>query len=254
MIKNKTMKIKFVTLFTLTTILMFNFNPVFSQKNGNNLLKKMDNTMFAIKDKTADIKMVLTNLSNRKEKIKLATIIQKDANKKIFRYTYPKVDSGIATLSLPNNEIYLYLPLFKKPKKITSIAEGNTFNQSDFSVEDMATKKYSEKYLATLTGSNDSAYILKLTPKSPDTQYSYLTLFLNKKFFYPEKFEFYNLKGRKVKESVFHFIKIDGYWVSDKVSMINLKKKHSTSIIMTNIKINQGLKDTLFTVDNLAGK
>jgi len=248
------MKIKLAIVFTLATILVFNFNLVLSQTNGNELLKKMDNTMFAIKDKSADIKMVLTNLSNQKEKIKLATILQKDANKKIFRYTYPKADSGIATLSLPNNEIYLYLPLFKKPKKITSIAEGNTFNQSDFSVEDMATKKYSAKYLATVTGTNDSAYILKLTPKSPDTRYSYLTLFMNKKFFYPQKFEFYDLKGRKVKESVFHFIKIENYWVSDKVTMFNLKKNHSTSIIMTNIKINQGLNDTLFTLDNLTGK
>ena len=31
----------------------------------------MDNTMFVIKDKSADIKMVLTNLVNQKEKISL---------------------------------------------------------------------------------------------------------------------------------------------------------------------------------------
>ena len=105
------------------------------QENANTLLSKTDHTMFGVKDKSADVKMIMINLKNGKQKVKEATLLQKGTNKKLFRYTYPKSDSGIATLSLPDNQVYLYLPLFKKPKKITNLAQSNAFNHSDFSFQ-----------------------------------------------------------------------------------------------------------------------
>ena len=45
--------------------------------------------------------------------------------------------------------------------------------------------------------------------------------------------------------------KIEGLWVANRVNMQNIKKRHKTTIIMTDIKINQGLKDDEFTVEKL---
>jgi len=223
------------------------------QENANVILSKIDQTMFGAKDKSANVKMVMINLKNGKQKVKEATLLQKGANKKLFRYIYPKSDSGIATLSLPDNQVYLYLPLFKKPKKITNLAQNNSFNKSDFSFQDMATKSYSEKYTSQLTGTTDTSYVLKLKPKDENSTYSYLMATINKTHYYFDKIEYYNQKGQKVKVAVYHFKKVDNYWIADVVSMTDLKKNHRTTIKMSNIKINQGLKDDLFTLKNLAG-
>ncbi|HDO27157.1 MAG TPA: outer membrane lipoprotein-sorting protein [Bacteroidetes bacterium] len=224
------------------------------QENANTLLSKTDHTMFGVKDKSADVKMIMINLKNGKQKVKEATLLQKGTNKKLFRYTYPKSDSGIATLSLPDNQVYLYLPLFKKPKKITNLAQSNAFNHSDFSFQDMATKSYAEKYTPQLIGTTDTSYVLKLKPKDDNSTYSYLVATINKSHYYPEKIAYYNQKGQKVKVAVYHFKKVENYWIADVVSMTDLKKNHETKIIMSNIKINRGLNDDMFTVKNLAAK
>ena len=236
-----TLGILFLTLTTIT-----------AQPDAKTILSKMDDVIFSIKDKTTDLKMILINMKNGKETIKKAVTMQKGHTKKLFRYVYPKSDSGIATLTLPGDSIYLYLPLFKSVKKISSNSGGGAFNKSDFSLRDTPTKPYSELYTPQLTGTNDTAYILTLTPKEKNWPYSKLVAFIDKTHFYLDRLEYYNQKG-KLKEADYHYIKIEGHWVPDEVTMTNESKQHKTVTIMTNIKINQGLKDDLFTIENLKG-
>lgn len=245
-------------IFHITLILAFvvyNSDLMQAQEtDANNILKKIDQTASAIKDKSANIEMILVNLKKTKEdegKIKRGFIKQKDSNKKMFRYTYPKGDVGIATLSLPKGDIYLYLPMFKKPKKITNLASGNKFNKSDFSFNDMSTTSFMENFYAEIIHSNDTNYVLDLTSINNDMNYNRMILIVNKKYFYIEKVEYYNDKGVLEKRSTSQYQKIDGHWVVNEVSMENVKKGHKTTIILTDIKINHGLKDDEFTVEKL---
>ncbi len=249
----KTLRIKMFVIPAWIIFFLVNTGAT-GQETAADILAKMDKTIFSVKDKTADIEMVMTDLKNNKQKIKKAVLMQKGADKKLFRYTYPKNDEGIATLSLPDGKIYLYLPMFKKPKKITSMAESNTFNNSDFSLRDMAIKPYTELYTPALLKTTDDSYQLDLKPKSGNSPYSHLIVTVNRKHYYPEKFEYFAKNGQKVKEAVYHFKKVGKYWIADQVTMKDLKKQHSTELKMTDIKINQGLKDDLFTVDNLVPK
>ena len=219
-------------------------------KDANKILSKTDETVFAVKDKSAIIEMRLVNLKRDKVKVKKAVILQKGTDKKLFRYFYPKADSGVAVLSLPDQQVYLYLSLFKKAKKITNLAEKNKLNDSDFSFNEMVTKPYSEKYTPKLIGSTDTSYVLKLIPKDSET-YAYVFATINKKYFYPEKLGYFNNKGKKIKQEKFHFIKVKGIWVADETTMTNIQKQHMTKITMTDIKINTGLSDEIFTLKNL---
>ena len=236
---------RYIVLTVLISVL--SVSAVFGQ--ASDILLKVDNTVFSIKDKTADVEMVMVNLKTNKEKVKKAEFFQKGLDRKLFRYTYPESDKGIATLTIPN-QVYLYLPMFKKPKRITNLAEGNAFNKSDFSLEDMNTKFYSELYTPELLETNTTNYILKLAPKN-EMSYSYLIITVNKSTYCFDKVEFYNIKGEKSKVAVHKYIKIDNSWVTSSVSMTDLKKNHMTKFIMTNIKINTGLSDDLFTVENM---
>lgn len=239
----------FLNLFFLGCLLIASTNS-YSQ-DANDLLKKMEQLTLDIKDKSSNIKMTMINLKTNKEKVKRGVVMQKDGNKKLFRYTFPKSDEGIATLSLPNGEIYLYLPLFKKPKKITNLAESNMLNKSDFSIGDMATSAYSKNYNAKLIETTDTLYILDLTSSNEDLTYNHIVIYLNKEYYYPEKMEYFGKKDELEKIATSHYIKIDGFWIADEVTMETVKKKHKTTIVMTDTKINQGLNDDEFTVEKL---
>lgn len=215
------------------------------------IAKKLDVTLGKVKDKSMDIEMTMINLKSGKELAKKAQLIQKGSNMKLFRYIAPKGDSGIATLSLPTGEIYVYLPMFKKPKKMTNVAESNAFNKSDFSINDMANSGYAENYTAKLLETTDKVYRVEFTPKAEKPEYGKLVMDIDKANYFPVKTQYYSAKMDLLKEANYHHIKVSGVWVADEVSMETLKKKHQTVMKMNNIKINQGLKDDLFTVENM---
>ena len=115
----------------------------------------------------------------------------------------------------------------------------------------MSTSSFAENYYAEIIHTNDKNYVLNLTSINNDMIYNHLIVIVNKKYFYIEKSEYYDDDGVLEKRSSSNYQKIDGLWVVNEVSMENVKKMHKTTIIMTDIKINMGLKDDEFTVEKL---
>lgn len=93
--------------------LLFLLSGVSFGQSAASLLQGMDDLMSAPKDKEAQVKMILTDRSG-KEKVREAIMKQKGQYKKVYRYTAPEKQVGIATLSLPGDIIWLYMPAFKK--------------------------------------------------------------------------------------------------------------------------------------------
>ena len=69
-------------------------------QDAHNLLAKLDNIMFAPEDKQGKIAIILVD-KNGEEKAREAEMFQKGRDKKLYRYTKPEKQAGIATLSLP---------------------------------------------------------------------------------------------------------------------------------------------------------
>ncbi|OQX72317.1 MAG: hypothetical protein B6D61_14080 [Bacteroidetes bacterium 4484_249] len=228
-------------------------NSINAQDAGD-LLEKMDKLMSAPTDKQATIKMILTNKSG-KEKVREALMKQKGKDRKLYRYTQPENQAGIATLSLPDDVMWLYLPAFGKPTKISLLSKSQTFTGTDFSYEDMENKSFNERYSPTLIESNDvENYTLELIPISKKSKYSKIILYLNKANYYPVKMEYYDNRGNNFKVATYKYTKQGKYWYAEEVLMTDLKKEHSTKILMTDVKFDQGLSDDEFTVKNLKQK
>jgi len=154
--------VKFSVLVSaLFLILGFNANA----QDANAILKKMDNVMYSPKDMTGKTKIVLIDKKG-KEKVREATMIQKGTDKRLFRFTAPASQAGIATLSLPNDVMYLYLPSFGKERRISSSVKSQKFAGTDFSYDDMEAKPYAEKYTPKLLKTEGDTYVLELKPKT----------------------------------------------------------------------------------------
>jgi outer membrane lipoprotein-sorting protein len=248
--RNNIVRNLMVLLFSV--VLLLNSTSLFAQ-DANSILSKMDKVMFFAKDKQADVKLTIENLKNGKVTVKKAVTYEK-GSKTLFRYLFPKADSGITSLTASENETYIYLPLFNMVKKVTNTASVGNLNKSDFALADKPAKSYSDSYKPELVKTIADAYVLKLIPKNEKNPYQYLIVHVDKKNFYPKTIVYYDKKGNKLKTAQYHFTKINNHWVVDKIVMTNNQKESRTTIQMTNIKINQGLPDSMFTKDSLKKK
>ncbi len=237
-----------LSVLVIALFLMFGFNA--NAQDANTILKNMDDVMYSPKDMTGKTKIILIDKAG-KEKTREADIIQKGTDKRIFRFTAPSSQAGIAVLSLPNDVMYLYMPAFGKERRISSSVKSQNFAGTDFSYDDMESKPNSEKYTPKLLETEEGAYVLELTPISKKSSYSKVIMKVHKTHFYPISAEFYDKGNRKIKEGISVYKKIGNYWNAQEMSMTNLKKNHTTRMIMSDVKYDTGLTDDDFTVRKL---
>ncbi len=238
---------KRIKLLLISTVLMV--QGTMAQDAGE-ILKKMDEVLYSSKDMMGKNRIVLID-KNGKEKIREAIFKQKGNDKRLFRFTKPASQDGISTLSLPNDVMYLYLPSFGKERRISSGVKSQKFAGTDFTYEDMEAKTFVEKYTGTLLGEEGDLLVLELIPKSPKSGYSKLITKVNKEHYYPVYTEYYDKGGNKIKIAKYTFKKIGKYWNSEVIEMTDLKKNHTTKMIMYDVKYDTGLNDDEFTVRKL---
>jgi outer membrane lipoprotein-sorting protein len=178
-------------------------------------------------------------------------MFQKGHDHRLYRYTAPESQVGIATLSLPDGIMWMYMPAFGKPKKITLLAKSQAFSGTDFSYEDMSVSSYADNYTHTLIEEKDGEYVIEMEPVNEKSSYSKIVLYLNKDQFTPRKMEYYDRGGTKFKEASYVYVSSGNYLYAERVIMANLKKQHMTKIEITDVVFDQGLSDDLFLVENL---
>ena len=242
----------FKTAMICVVLISFTFSA--NSQSAASLLTGMDQLMSAPKDKEANVKMVLKDRSG-KEKVREAIMMQKGQYKKLYRYTFPEKQIGIATLSLPDDVIWLFMPAFNKAVKITLLSKSQAFTGTDFSYEDMSGSSYSERFTPKILSSpDDKNYQLELMPKSMKSKYSKIIVYLDKIHLYPLKMEYFDKNKVYFKNATYKYKKQGKYWYAEEVLMTDLKKEHSTGIILTEIKFDQDIDDNVFTVENLKPK
>ena len=236
-------------IITFFVLVFFTANLSHAQ-DAAEVLTKMDKILFSPKDKSGIATITLIDKTGT-EKVREAEFFQKGPHKKLYRYTKPESQAGIATLTLPDNVVWLSLPAFEKPKRISLLSKSQAFNNTDFSYEDMATTPYSERFTPKITSTGANDYVLELTPISGKSKYTKIILRMDKTNAYPISMLYYNEQNRLFKEATYTYEKIGKYWNAKEVIMKDIEKDHSTVIQLSEIKFDQGLSDDLFQVENL---
>ncbi len=222
--------------------------PVHAGLTAQEILAKVDSVMNAPRDRRVRMKMVLIDKAGH-EKVRVAESYQKGDDHRLIRFLEPADQRGIAFLSLPNDVMYVYFPAFKKVRRIAAHVKNQTFAGTDFTYDDLSTFKYSEEYNPELVAETDTAYVLKLTPKpGSDKDYAYLKMWVDRQTFHPLRTEFYDPSGNLWKVMTFRNItQIQGYWVAKEMEMRDLKRQHTTRMILEDIQVDTGIPDKVFT-------
>jgi outer membrane lipoprotein-sorting protein len=243
----KTIQIKTIIC---SAMLMIAFTLSGLAQTADEILKKSDNIMYSAKDMKGKMKIILINKAGNQD-VREAYIIQKGNDKRLFKFTSPSSQAGIATLSLPGDVMYVYLPSYEKERRISSSVKNQKFAGTDFSYDDMEAVSFSKKYSAKLLGSDDKVFHLELKPISPQSIYSKINVNIDKVNYIPVSMEFYDKGNKKIKEAVYTYQKNGKYWNAKEIVMKDLKTGHTTKMLTSSVEYDTGLSDDEFTIRKL---
>lgn len=241
------MKANFFSLSVFLLLSIAGLTYVYAQ-DASAILLKVDQILNAPKDQDLQTTIYIFD-KNGKQSTRTMTMIQKGSDKRLVKFLTPADQKGIGFLSLPNDNLTLYLPAFGKTRKIASSVKNSKFAGTDFSYEDMEAKKYSEKWIPSLKSKTTDNYVLELTPKQGIvTDYSKLIMYIRLSDNYPVKIEHYDKSGKLYKVLTDNnIIKVGKYLVAKELVMEDKKNMTKTKMVVTSVKYDNGFGDDMFS-------
>jgi outer membrane lipoprotein-sorting protein len=180
--------------------------------------------------------------------------VMKGLDKQFIQFVAPGDVAGMKVLLEGGdaNNLYLYVPEFKKVRRVAAHMQNQGFLGSELNLSDMIVEM-APYYDATIAKSEGSLTELVLTTKAgKETAYPKIALTIDGSKGGVTQLVYFDGSGAEVrKQQRDEWVKIDGKLVPTKISMTNLKTKDVTVITMSEIKVNQNVGDDLFSRRNL---
>ena len=157
-------------------------------------------------DGKAKVKMTITNKQGQK-RLREFVILRKDTedggDQKYYVYFQKPADVRKMVFMVhkhtdieKEDDRWLYLPSLDLVKRIAASDKRTSFVGSDFLYEDVSGRNLEED-VHELTETTEQYYIVKNTPKNPDTvEFNYYNVSINRKTFLPMKMEFFDKKDK----------------------------------------------------------
>jgi hypothetical protein len=237
------------------------FFPVFVQHGqaespktsltAEDILKKVDEYAIAPQDQFYKIKMAVRE-SSGEEKTRELSVYQKGREQRLITFTAPANIACLSILSESKNVTYVYLPDYKRIRRIAAHNMKQTSFGSDFTSQDMNMTTFGDIYDGKILSETATAYLLECSPKAGQTDYDKLKISVIKENFLVDRIEYYSPTGAlervQTREKVEN---IAGRLIQKEISMTNMNTKHSTIQYVVEAKFNQGLKDDMFSKKSL---
>ncbi len=206
-------------------------------KHGNKRIRNMKNYSM---DKGQDTQTVIFFLSPA------------DVRNTAF-LTYDYDDSS------KDDDQWLYLPALKKTKRIASSDKSSSFMGSDFTYSDMTSRDindYTYRIAKESKVRDHKVWVMESIPKTDktteETGYTKSYMFVRQdNYVVVRALHILKESGKKKYLDVKKLEKIDGIWVATEIEMKTTKDKktlHRTILKLDNVKFNQDLDDSFFSV------
>jgi outer membrane lipoprotein-sorting protein len=242
----------------LLTILVAFPTIIFAQITGQQVIENVYNRETG-DDLKGEITMSLINSrgDERVREIKQFSKNYKGMEKKIMFFMAPADVRNTSFMNWSYDEIgknddqWIYLPALKKVKRISSDSKSDYFMGSDFTYDDLGDRHPTDdthKILREEKLNGENCFVIESIYKDEEYMYSRTVTWIIKYKWIGMKKEFYDededlLKILTIKK----YEKIGGFWIILNSEMINVQKKHTTKMILSNIFLDSGVPDDKFT-------
>ncbi len=211
------------------------------------------------KDMKSTMTMTLTNKQGKTRESTIRSIAADDNRKQIIWFLAPADDKGVAFLKIEHlhedDEMRLWLPAFKKVRRISSKKKADSFMGSDLSYEDMTSREldeYSYKILGEKELNGVNCYILESTPKEGVTRtYKRFVSYVSKADLVTILDEAYDTRDHLLKRREMKFRQYNEYQLPVEIYVENVQKNTNTRLVFEDVQVDTGVKSDLFQEKNL---
>lgn len=193
--------------------------------------------------------------------------------KDVTMFTGPTSVKGLGILSWTyitydrDPDQWLWIPSLKKIRKVSASSDDDSFLGSDFTTEEITTRKFEDEAYALLREERFSGYtaefddqtyfkgadcyVIEARPKRSPWYYSKRIVWIDKETGGDVYQEIYDAKGKKYKIILknYEMIKVAGrdYSTQTLLECSDLRSGHRTVVQMKDIKFDQGLEESDFS-------
>ncbi|MCB2181441.1 MAG: outer membrane lipoprotein-sorting protein [Desulfobulbaceae bacterium] len=219
---------------------------------------------------TLNTEMILIDKNNYERK-RLIKAFMKDKGRDTWRIQFFIEPSDVKDTAFLTYDYYsgekdddqwMYLPELHKTKRIASSDKSSAFMGSDFSYADMTRRVLDEWKYTLLKESTVDGHKVWLIEALPINEvvadrygYSKSVVFVRQDIFFPVRAVHWVKEGNKIKYMEVKKLElIDNIWVATETTMKTTKNKrtlHRTILHWNNVKFNQHIDESMFTVRRL---
>jgi len=236
------------------SLIFYLFSILFSN-SGYEIAEKMINRKAPLDIKSKLIMTLEDKKGNTTESI-IRSYTKDAGEKQIMWFIYPPDSRGISLYKIESDKgrdlMKMWLPAFKRIRKISSSRKSDNFMGSDLSFEDLYSRELGD-YSYTIEFIEESnQYIMTSIPnKNIKSSYSKHVSWIDKENLLIRREESYNKSESLFKTKEFKYINIDGFDLVKEITVTDIKKNHKTHLKFEEMVLNSGLEDGDFHEKNL---
>ncbi len=225
--------------------------PCAADPSARDILERMEQNINGYADQAMDVTMTVVDVDGAKKSYDF-TVIQKGDTRRMVRFTSGEL-KGMATLIEGRDRVYVYLPGFKKVRRVAASNMNQSFAGSDMTSDDMSTPSWTALYDAAIDREDATSWTLRCTPK-PGAQapYAMALLHIEKARYLQLGIEYRDASGTPVK--IWENRDVVDFHGVPRASLVEIRDprtNHRTQLHILDLRVNQGLRDALFTVREL---
>jgi len=149
---------------------------------------------------------------------------------------------------------WVYLPLLAKTRRVTIRDPGDSFLNSDLTHADVSfhsLDNFDYKFIGIQSLRGVDHYVVESLPKGGQSLYKKRVLWFTKTPDWDEcsnvRIDYYDTHGDLLKEQDIEWQRIKDAWVWKSVVVHNIQTSHGSEFIISDVSIDTGLKDRLFS-------
>ena len=246
------MKAKILTVLT-PCMLLLTTAAVGEESPGERILRQADETMTRAQDQYFLQELVTQEPGKEPRKVKMMAQIKGTEWRRI-EFLEPGDIKGMRVLVRSVSQMYVYLPAYRKVRRVASHVRSQGFMGTTLSHDDISIVTYTPLYTAKLLSENDTHWTIGLTLKpGKDFPYAKLEIEILKSYHQLSQIRYFNDKGVKLKTEYRSKFKCQEKICSPwHLKMVDHTRNDMwTEIICLEWKVNTGVKDSYFTVRSL---
>ena len=242
----------------MNKVFLFFFPLIIWTQSGAELAIMLDQKL-SPKNLKNHLEMTLTNSKGTSRVSRMISKSMDKNNKQMIWFLYPKDDKGVAFLKIEHNakddEMRMWLPAFKKVRRISAKKRGDSFMGSDLSFEDLSNRDLSGNNFNRLENQSvgeKECYVLETIPKIElKSSYSKHISYIEKNTLNIVKELSFDKRGELKKEKYFSYVRLDNYQILKRVFVKDVMMQHTTEILFSKISVDQNIQEDLFHEKNL---